>query len=501
MQGKRAPTIQHLRPVRTGGSHGDSNIQVWCHPCNSGDRVTTTVPKFNKHGTPGRPSYAGYHGGGLIEAAVENFGITTDPQEAGYLLPDGRMLDFSGRHRQVDSRYDPEVAGQRTVDHREIDALTPGKTGTDAIVEFTRETGAARIEVVDGYVGMQVARPLTPTQRRWAVEMAKRYGHPDSPASVNIDRTDDKGRTVASMSEYDPARFAGAFDKLDAEAAAAEARVGKHGTKTRPGYSRLHPGGRDLSAAEKEWESRANEEAYKAGVDVARVREALQDEVAQAVQDAEVRINIGAEDMMTVLADGRFKNQFETGDSGGVYSPRAREEAETDLFGLEQATPAEDRPIYGYLESPSARTMTDGADMYGDIQVVLKDSVMERTTFTVGDSLTLASEGLFGVPLGAIDRYHLAVPARTATKYFNYPDKLHTVLAPGYHEAQIHGGVQLSDIKEVRIRSYRSEADLLWSRDIGAEQAHVMWEGMQEDHGRLKRRLDAAGIPYEEVYR
>lgn len=34
----------------------------------------------------------------LTDALIRFFGITNNPKECGYILPDGRMLDFSGRH-------------------------------------------------------------------------------------------------------------------------------------------------------------------------------------------------------------------------------------------------------------------------------------------------------------------------------------------------------------------------------------------------------------------
>ena len=33
--------------------------------------------------------------GKLTDRAVETFGVTNNPEEAGYILPGGRMLDFS----------------------------------------------------------------------------------------------------------------------------------------------------------------------------------------------------------------------------------------------------------------------------------------------------------------------------------------------------------------------------------------------------------------------
>lgn len=68
----------------------------------------------------------------LVQKLVQEHGLTRDFREAGYILPDGRMVDFSGRHhsnhheRQGDyfqlkrgQRFD-DFQGQRYLDHRDI---------------------------------------------------------------------------------------------------------------------------------------------------------------------------------------------------------------------------------------------------------------------------------------------------------------------------------------------------------------------------------------------
>jgi len=62
----------------------------------------------------------------IIQKAVKQFGITENPSTAGFILSDGRMLDFGGR------------SGQRDRDHREIGSILPKgeRSGHEAIVEF-----------------------------------------------------------------------------------------------------------------------------------------------------------------------------------------------------------------------------------------------------------------------------------------------------------------------------------------------------------------------------
>lgn len=95
----------------------------------------------------------------LIERAVENFGLTNDVREAFYVLPDGRMLDGSGRHWGGDER---SVAGQRQVDHSDISEVIDDASGADAMYEWMGQTGAMRFDQIVGIAS--VARPPTKAQ-------------------------------------------------------------------------------------------------------------------------------------------------------------------------------------------------------------------------------------------------------------------------------------------------------------------------------------------------
>ncbi len=81
----------------------------------------------------------------VVKEAVETFGITYNINEAGYVLPDGRMLDFSGRHEnpgyvRKGDVFIPEgrdyLAGSRRILHSDIG---PG-------VEAFLDMGAMRID-------------------------------------------------------------------------------------------------------------------------------------------------------------------------------------------------------------------------------------------------------------------------------------------------------------------------------------------------------------------
>lgn len=98
----------------------------------------------------------------LIDNAKETFGITDDIREAGYVLPDGTMLDFSGRHWGLD---DSEARGQRQVDHIDIGETDGIKDATgNEMYDFMAQTGAMRVSMADGNSVASIAREPTAQQ-------------------------------------------------------------------------------------------------------------------------------------------------------------------------------------------------------------------------------------------------------------------------------------------------------------------------------------------------
>jgi hypothetical protein len=208
------------------------------------------------------------------------------------------------------------------------------------------------------------------------------------------------------------------------------------------------------------------------------VQAQMADHLKATFADRKVAVRVTPTNLGKILDDGRMKTQFESGTSSGLFLRDTRSELEGRLFGLAEDADPKIRPIYGYVmidgERPAGVRETDALSAYGRIQVVLKDSVRDRTTAMIGDSLDLfgvgrpspinnpdwrsftpLSRGSFGRALGdqGIDR--------------TYGDAFHKDL---YAEAQIHGGVNVSDIEEVVLPGPPSAA--------------------------LRRQLDKAGIKW-----
>jgi hypothetical protein len=201
-----------------------------------------------------------------------------------------------------------------------------------------------------------------------------------------------------------------------------------------------------------------------------------QEKVISAMKNGDVTIAMSQGVLSSVLVEGRYKNQFETRTSGGKLDVGVRKVGE----GLATATPAgtklADRPVYGYLTDNETvhtyeskrdavkalegewsdkhtldrtldwQTITSvnnyQVDQYGDIRVVLKPSVRERTTTTIGDSLRtgVMADGMTNPKPDLVNMG--LYKAGAAAHMTGNP-------TANYLEAQIHGGVKVSDISRI----------------------------------------------------
>lgn len=105
----------------------------------------------------------------LLERAVDIFGVTEDAREVGFVLPDGQMLDFSGRshggptgHRHLDHSEIGQVFNEN--DHREL-ALALQRSEPPREV-FSALTGAIRVAMAEDALAISVHRMPTQAQMR-----------------------------------------------------------------------------------------------------------------------------------------------------------------------------------------------------------------------------------------------------------------------------------------------------------------------------------------------
>jgi hypothetical protein len=100
----------------------------------------------------------------LHNKARREFGTTDDINEGGYILPNGSMLDFSGKR-------EGGTPGKRAFDHRDIgrvDEDSPG--GTEGMRAFM-DTGAVRMDGSSGAI--DISSPITPAQRRTIAKIVR----------------------------------------------------------------------------------------------------------------------------------------------------------------------------------------------------------------------------------------------------------------------------------------------------------------------------------------
>ena len=121
--------------------------------------------------------------------AVEQFGTTDRFEQAGYILPDGRMLNFA------------QNDGTRDTDHREIlDAFGPAEVsnGTEALNEFLAD-GNVRVMAEAPGVDIAAKTPPTEQQLKQIRAMVEQLGSEKRRFTLDISTTD--GRVAASK-EY-----------------------------------------------------------------------------------------------------------------------------------------------------------------------------------------------------------------------------------------------------------------------------------------------------------
>lgn len=114
----------------------------------------------------------------LEDKAIKQFGLTNNPDEAGYVLSDGRMLDFSGRHQlseqyqRIDNHNIPrsgpdDLYGKRSIDHRAVNTITGREYGTLDMAQFMHDAKAMRVNINGTSITAGVASDISPAQKQF----------------------------------------------------------------------------------------------------------------------------------------------------------------------------------------------------------------------------------------------------------------------------------------------------------------------------------------------
>jgi hypothetical protein len=169
----------------------------------------------------------------------------------------------------------------------------------------------------------------------------------------------------------------------------------------------------------------------------------------QAAAAAALSMRTDRTALKMIIKDKKFKslNEVKT-NFGGRYeiaeTYRAnRKSLENETWGIPVSGP---QPIYGYMDQKITIHRTTGNTLqdpsvtqYGEIQIILKDDVKNRTTITLGDSLNSK-------------RTPVEINQALAGNLSNAQvSSAVDIGAYDYYEAQIHGGLSINDIKEIRL--------------------------------------------------
>ena len=179
-----------------------------------------------------------------------------------------------------------------------------------------------------------------------------------------------------------------------------------------------------------------------------------------------VMVSVPSDYLDDILSDG-LKNQFDSGDSGGVLDNDIRAVDEAAHQGIRPDAPGSERPVYGYIGMPGNEHPMS-VHNYGDVTLVLKDSVRGRTTVTLGDSLNTNATP---VPLeGQITPRQVSdASARNIFQddFIQFAKNGSRGMDAGltYMEAQIKGGVRREHISMI---VFGANADML-DDDSGVE--------------------------------
>ena len=125
------------------------------------------------------------------DKAVKEFGYTPYYYDAGYIVPNGKMLNFSGEK----GRH----FGSRGQDHRAIGTIFTGDiSGSEAMLKFM---GQGNIRIMAETPGIDISKDVEPTKEQYAQirKFASQYAKEEY---FGVDFTDERGNTVGSL-EYD----------------------------------------------------------------------------------------------------------------------------------------------------------------------------------------------------------------------------------------------------------------------------------------------------------
>lgn len=195
----------------------------------------------------------------------------------------------------------------------------------------------------------------------------------------------------------------------------------------------------------------------------AKKKEFLEQSIKQVIDNNAYSMRVNSKDLQSII-DGGFKNQFETGTSGGTLSKSYRQTASKRLFGSNiEKMGDSDYEKYGYLGSMDFKVDADSSNtgQYGRTIVKFKkENLKDRVTYTIDDSLgkTLYGEvvggkigeqcSVSGVPVWDMDSVLNFFEHAERSDFYN-ADDIAQVVGCRYWEIQFHGALTIDDVESI----------------------------------------------------
>lgn len=182
-------------------------------------------------------------------------------------------------------------------------------------------------------------------------------------------------------------------------------------------------------------------------------------EILKNIAEAPISTYLYGMELDLIVNEGRFKSLSEipTKNENLVMASEEYRQGRSDLEnGLWGVPKTGVQPIYGYMDT-NYGNHKPATIVYGDVKVTLKDNVSGRTTFSAGDSLnsTLIPVKVSDARAGKLSKSAMAGAYNSQkSETYSVQSELRSPDRIGYFEAQVHGGVKVSDIKSVAISQY-----------------------------------------------
>lgn len=252
-------------------------------------------------------------------------------------------------------------------------------------------------------------------------------------------------------------------------------RLGKHGGSAPKGISSVLSNiikTDNYKKVKEKADKQIKELAQIYGITEEQYKTKLEDAMRKGLTSKKIKIRMSEKALNQVLKDEEIKNTFDTQKSSAEYKANgltyakyleARDEGEKDLFGHSS------RPIYGFFEKKQGAV--ESVKGYGNVSIILKEDVKNRSTFTDADSLDYGA-GRF-VPSKVSDPKvysslfltNWSDPLTASWNNLSKKDEKY-----GYIEAQIFGGVKLKDIDRVHFDKNPSQKTI-----AALEQKGLKW--------------------------